>query len=396
MRRVRSNLEQKLEGRTRAEQKREEQIHLIYRVGQKISSILSLDELLLYVVRSLGETFKYHEANIFLIEPDSGDLVCKASNTYEGMIPVQFAPRIKVTEGMMGWVFLNGRPLLANDVSKEPRYVRVETNPGTRSELIVPIKIGTETLGVLNLESNDLDAFSEADLFTAQTIADQVAIAIHNARLYEQARELATVEERQRLARDLHDAVTQTLFSASLIAEVLPRLWTQDPDEGRRRLEELRQLTRGALAEMRTLLLELRPAALTEVGLTDLLRQLTEATTGRTRVPVTLAVQGQHLLPPDVQVALYRITQEALNNIAKHADASQVTVSLCHQPERVELLITDDGRGFNTEDITSEHLGLSIMRERATSIGAVISIESQVSHGTRVTIVWSDKLQKEP
>ena len=132
-----------------------------------------------------------------------------------------------------------------------------------------------------------LNAFDDLDLFTAQTLADQLAIAIENAHLYEQAQELATVQERQRLARDLHDAVSQTLFSASLIAEVLPRLWERNPDEGRKRLEEIRQLTRGALAEMRTLLLELSPAALVDADLGDLLRQLAESITGRARIPVS-------------------------------------------------------------------------------------------------------------
>jgi signal transduction histidine kinase len=201
--------------------------------------------------------------------------------------------------------------------------------------------------------------------------------------------------ERSRLARDLHDAVTQTLYSASLIAEVLPRLWERDPDQVRRSLEDLRLLTRGALAEMRTLLLELRPAALTKVALGDLLRQLAEAIATRIGVPVTQTVEGECPLPSDVRVALYRIAQEALNNVAKHSGASQVTVSLCCQPEGVELLVSDDGRGFNVQDISPEHLGLGIMRERADAIGAMLKIESQIGQGTQVLIVWPDTQRRE-
>jgi two-component system nitrate/nitrite sensor histidine kinase NarX len=221
-------------------------------------------------------------------------------------------------------------------------------------------------------------------------LANQAAVAIENARLYEQAQELAVVQERNRLARDLHDAVTQTLFSASLIADVLPRLWERDPDEGRHRLEELRELTRGALAEMRTLLLELRPAALADAGLGDLLRQLAESITGRARVPVTVAVEGQRPLPLDVKVALYRIAHEALNNVAKHAGASQATVSLCCQPKQIELRVSDDGRGFDSESIPPESLGLGIMRERAEDIGATLTVESEIEHGTEVMVVWMD------
>jgi signal transduction histidine kinase len=253
----------------------------------------------------------------------------------------------------------------------------------------------------------------------------------------EAALQTAVAAERNRLARDLHDAVTQTLFSASLIAEVLPRLWERNPAEAERRLEELRQLTRGALAEMRTLLLELRPTALMEVELADLLRQLTEAITGRARVSVTLTVEGYHPLSPDVRVALYRIAQETLNNVAKHAGANQAVVNLRYeeaeignvgatptggfadevprggfalarrgQPKApygqaqeshgppvlgVVLRISDDGRGFDPDQVSPESLGLGIMRERAEAIGATLKIESQVGQGTQVVVVWKDE-----
>jgi two-component system nitrate/nitrite sensor histidine kinase NarX len=249
--------------------------------------------------------------------------------------------------------------------------------------------------------------------------ANQAAMALENARLYEQAQELAAIQERQRLARDLHDAVSQTLFSASLSADVLPRLWERQPEAGRQCLEELRQLNRGALAEMRTLLLELRPTALTETALGDLLGQLAEAFTSRTRVPVTLSVEGQAPLPPEVQVALYRIAQETLNNVTKHAEASQATLSLRYltpypsptrggarggvgEVLRVELCIDDDGRGFDPRDIPPQRLGVGIMRERAAAIGATLNIESQVGQpalgipgGTRVTVVWEEKTKDE-
>jgi ligand-binding sensor domain-containing protein/signal transduction histidine kinase len=220
--------------------------------------------------------------------------------------------------------------------------------------------------------------------------------------LYERAQKLAVIEERQRLARDLYDAVTQTLFSASLIAEVLPRIWERDPEEGQRRLAEVRELTRGALAEMRTLLLELRPSALADAELGDLLRQLAEATTGRARMPVTVQIEGACAsMPLDVKVALYRIAQEALNNVAKHSDASRATVRLrCSPPsipptggeeERggvVELHVADDGRGFDVAAIPPDHLGVGIMRERAEAIEAKLTVDSEPGRGTKVSVVW--------
>jgi PAS domain S-box-containing protein len=200
--------------------------------------------------------------------------------------------------------------------------------------------------------------------------------------------EQAIAAERNRLARDLHDAVSQTLFSTSLIAEVLPRLWERNPIEGRRRLEEVRQLTRGALAEMRTLLLELRPAALVEADLGDLLRQLGEATAGRARVQVEVEVERTCALCADVKVALYRIAQEALNNVAKHASANRALVSLRCEEDKVALRVCDDGCGFDTCSVPSDRFGLSNMRERAEAVGAVLAVESEIGKGTEVRAIW--------
>jgi signal transduction histidine kinase len=219
------------------------------------------------------------------------------------------------------------------------------------------------------------------------------ASAVENARLYEAERrraEHAALDERQRLARELHDSVTQTLFSASLIAEVLPRLWQRNPQSALPRLEELRQLTRGALAEMRTLLLELRPAVLLEMPLPDLLRQLAEAVTGRARLPVSLDVEGDRTapLPPDVQIALYRITQEALNNAAKHAGATAAFISLSWRPEGVQLRVRDNGRGFDPSVVPGGHLGIGVMQERAASAGAAFVLHSAPGEGTHISVDW--------
>lgn len=208
--------------------------------------------------------------------------------------------------------------------------------------------------------------------------------------LAEKAAQEAVAIERTRLARDLHDAVTQTLFSASLIAEVLPDIWELNQAEGQKRIEELRQLTRGALAEMRTLLVELRPNALTEIPLPDLLRQLCESLIGRARLPIQFNVEGQRKLLPDVQIGLYRIAQEALNNVVKHAKATQAVVTL-RLNGNVRLSVADNGCGFDPTGIPPDHLGLKIMCERAESIGAHFSIYSEPGEGTQISITWEEK-----
>ena len=205
----------------------------------------------------------------------------------------------------------------------------------------------------------------------------------------------AVASERTRLARDLHDAVTQTLFSASLIAEVVPELWDMNQAEARKRLEELRQLTRGALAEMRTLLVELRPNALVDVPLPTLLKQLCESFIGRARLPVQLNVDGQRALPPEVQMTFYRITQEALNNIVKHAKATQVIVTL-RLADKVRLSIVDNGVGFDPACVPPNHLGTKIMRERAEAIGAKYSLYSEPGEGTQISVTWEEKVRRLP
>ena len=207
--------------------------------------------------------------------------------------------------------------------------------------------------------------------------------------LAEKAAQEAVTADRTRLARDLHDAVTQTLFSASLTAEVLPELWEMDVDEAVRSTEELRQLTRGALAEMRTLLLELRPAALTQTRLSDLIKQLCEAFIGRSRLPITLSIEGDCQLPPEVQVAVYRIAQESLNNIFKYARATQVNVSLSLFPDGLHFEICDNGIGFDMSTSKPTSLGLRIMRERAEAIGADYHISSTPGSGTCVEVIWN-------
>jgi PAS domain S-box-containing protein len=215
----------------------------------------------------------------------------------------------------------------------------------------------------------------------------------------EQAKQLAAIEERNRLARDLHDSVTQILFSASLVAEVLPQKWQRDPNEGRRSLNELLLLTRGALAEMRTLLLELRPEAITRIPLGELIAQLTEAVTSRGYLPFELYIEKVPPVPDDVQIAFYRVAQEALNNAVKHANAKRVSVNLnfsqvqdpgskSNGRRQVKLSIQDDGVGFNTGALREEKMGLGIMRERAKNIGAALEIASQRGEGTRVTLNW--------
>jgi signal transduction histidine kinase len=388
---------------------RTDHLRAINEAGRHISSLLELDELLPYVARLLLETFDYESVRILLLDGANGRLLTCGKHECEetsqvGKDELRSLPAIRsVTETGEALLWRDGRPAGPSEPLRPPSGGRAEVPPRAvsgskgepRSEIAVPIRVGGSLIGALDFVSVGAHVLDEQDLLAAQTLADQISIAIENSRLYHEANELAASRERQRLARDLHDAVSQTLFSVSIIAEVLPRIYDRDAEQGRARLEELRQLSRGALAEMRMLLLELRPAALAEADLPDLLRQLAEAVVGRARIPVDLEIEPCQGLSSEVSVAYYRIAQEALNNVVRHSGASHARVALdcVGHEERLEvrLLVEDDGTGFDPDSTVAGHFGLAIMAERAESIGARLELVSGKGTGTRVSVSWAPR-----
>ena len=198
----------------------------------------------------------------------------------------------------------------------------------------------------------------------------------------------AILAEKNRVAYRLHDSVTQTLFSVSMIADVLPQLWQIDASEGVKRLAELQQMTHSAILEMQTLLHELRPMMLADTELDELLHQLVEMVKNKSDLTINLDLQGAVVLPLAARIAFYRVAQEALNNITLHADATHVDLELVYHPEYTSLRIVDDGCGFELEERKSEQPGLTIMRDRAHGIRADLQINSQPGNGTEIIICW--------
>ncbi len=376
------------------EYQRRRELEALYRADEELYRHLHVEQVLQSLVDVAIEILEADKSSLLVWDARRERLEIRA---FRGFQP-ETIEQIFLTPGenLLGQAGLKGELVVIENADNDGRVAKhLVESEGIHSLVLVPIEIDGELFGIFNLNYGQPRAFSDEERRLLVALARRAALAIENARLYEQAQQAAVLEERQRLARELHDAVTQTLFSASLIAEVLPRLWSRNQAEGERRLAELRQLARGALAEMRTLLLELHPAALTEANLDELLRHLTETITGRARTPVTLTIEGDCRLSPEVQVGLYRITQEALNNVAKHAKASQVVVSLSCWPRQVELHIKDDGCGFEPEQVSPEHLGLAIMRERAETIGATFELHSRPGQGTHIEVVWPKPPPKE-
>ena len=252
----------------------------------------------------------------------------------------------------------------------------------------VPLEAQGEAVGSLWVWPRNGEASGVSVPALLRAIGQGVGVAAENARLYAEVEREAVVSERNRIARELHDSVTQTLFSANLIAGVLPMLWENNPDVGRLRLADMRELTQGALAEMRMLLLELRPAALEAASLGDLLGQLRAAVAARARLPVALDIDGDDDVPVPVRLALYRVAQEALNNAVKHAEADTLGIELVLR-DGARLTVRDDGRGFDPERTPHDRLGLSGMRERMASVGGSLQIETWPGGGTVIVASWN-------
>jgi len=370
-----------------------------------LNSNRPLGDILDFIINQAVRLMGTNAGALYRLQKDDGILNIEAS---VGM-PEGFISDMSIRAGFdfIQHAIIHREPIAVPDFKGHVPEVFVGDSSGERHRywllknfsafLAVPIVCDDELYGGIVLFYPDTHDFTRGEIDLAISFTDQAALAIDNARLRAQAEEIAISTERSRLARELHDAVTQTLFSASLIADVLPKIWERSQEEGRKRLDELRQLTRGALAEMRTLLLELRPATLVESGLKELLQQLAIAVTGRARIPISLEVRGEAVLEPDVKIVFYRIAQEALNNISKHSGASKADVILtsrCSGPDscqEIELCIRDNGYGFDAGNVTAEHLGLHIMRERAEAVGAEFIVDSAEGRGTDISVRWRKK-----
>jgi PAS domain S-box-containing protein len=360
-------------------------------IAVALNSTLDLDEVLKRILANLSRVVVHDAANIMLIEGDIARIVRHQGYRERGLDTANLvALRVKISNKDDLRQMIEGhKPFIVSDV-RQSEWQSPLPADWLRSHVGVPIISKEHVIGFLHLDSQEPDYLSPLHVEWLQSFAESAAIAIRNAQLHQQAEELGALKERQRIARDLHDAVSQTLFSATVIAEALALLWEKNPQKVLPRLGQLHRLTKGALAEMRTLLMELRPDALLEAETAEVLEQLVEGILGRTRLKIPLDIALTETLPSEVHVTFYYITHEALNNIVKHADARHVTVTLKQHAEHVKLEIIDDGSGFDLQKATSTSMGLQIMQERAAAIGARLNIQSRIGAGTHIEVIWKE------
>jgi signal transduction histidine kinase/putative methionine-R-sulfoxide reductase with GAF domain len=358
-----------------------------------VTSSLQIDDVLHEAARCIAAAFRQQFCAVWMLDEEgyafhpsfrvAGAANLAMDDLFHTLppIPVNAAPRIRA-------LVEAGVPYIAHDDDlSEPERAVQRLMPFVKY-VAVPLAARERVLGAAAVPIRRTDHhIDQADMEVAGAIARSVALALENASLYEQSQQLAVSEERNRLARELHDSVTHSLFSITLIAQALPRLLEKDAKQARERMDRLTELGRGALAEMRALIFELRPAALENEGLASALAKHAAAFESREQIAVDLHVEGEDRAPARVEEAALRVAQEALHNVAKHANASRVTVRLIVDTRRLELTVQDNGTGFDVDSPAGRRtLGLTSMRERAVLLGGTCTVESTRGSGTTIRL----------
>lgn len=364
-------------------------------VASRVTSILGLDELFPYVTTLMCDTFGYQTVYVLVRDEQSDRLTLRTYSGGQGLTPPE-GFSIALGEGISGWVGQHGQAVIANDVTQDPRYIAREMMPRTMAELAVPIRVADGIVGVMGIEQNTLGAFDETDLFTAETVADCLGVAIDNARLFEQAGDVAVLQERNRMAREIHDTLAQGFTGIVLQLEAADQAIEDGAEQSAvsNHLDRARDLARDSLNEARRSVWNLLPRALDGRALDAALAQEVDQFAALGREAAVFTVTGTpRSLPSDVGAALLRICQESLTNVRKHAGAGQVTVELEFRDQDVVLRVGDDGKGFELSDARQEArsrgggLGISGMEQRATQLKGSLSVLPAKNGGTLIEVI---------
>ncbi len=375
-------LEQRVQERTR-------ELRALYDVLSAASASLELETVLQRSLDAVLDVMRCKVGAVHLLGESGHLLNLAAGRGIPSDTPSQISS-VPVDSGLAGTVIQSGEPTLVRDIASSPLPLLSIPAALDQTYLGVPLRSRGRTLGVLSVLGEAGRRFADEEVALLIHIADEVGIAVENAQLYRQAEQLAVMRERQRLARELHDSVTQALYSLTLLAEAARRMaGSGELRQAQEPLYRLNAIAQQALKEMRLLVYELRPLVLKREGLVGALQHRLDAVEGRAGVEARLLVHGEVKLPSEVEEALYRIVQEALNNALKHAAASAVTVTIHAEEQAAEIEVVDDGTGFDPQTANAGGgMGLTTMRERAEKMGARLEVESAPGQGTTVKVSW--------
>ncbi len=376
-----AHLEQKVADRTK-------ELATLNTIAAEISQSLNLQEILNHALDEVLEAMGMEKGQAFRLEEETQTLVLMAHRALPEDL-IRFTTQQSLESGAAGQAAREGQPIVS-EVADYPTGPLKELLEGAGIQLVIstPLRVKGKTVGVIDLGAPALRPVTPEELSLLTAIGHQIGVAVENAQLYEQAQRLAVIEERNRLARDLHDSVTQALYGVTLCAEAAARqLSSGQVAMTANHLQEIRSTTHEALREMRLLIFELRPPILKTDGLAAALQARLEAVEGRFGLETEFHGDGLGQLRPDIEEGLYRVAQEALNNVLKHARASSVAVSLYQSDEVVTLEIADNGMGFDPVSAREQGgFGLRGMEERAAGLGGRLLVQSDPGKGTRIKV----------
>ncbi len=341
---------------------------------------LTLDEVLEIVCTEARQLTSATGSAVLLLDDEWLQVTFSSGN------PLPALQRIPVEGSLAGLVIREGQPILQNSLNNQ--FQAYHRNPDLNSLLVIPLFLEGSSIGVIDVV-NKPGGFTNDDIRILNLFADQAAIAIETSRLHQKAEQLAILNERQRLARDLHDSVTQTMYSLSLFTNATQKaLLGNRVENALNNLNEVQQLVREAMLDMRLLIFELHPPILQEEGLATALRTRLESVEARSGIHTEYNVINERRLDLEIETEVYRIAQEALTNVVKHSGANYVSVSLSYYPDEFKLEVQDNGIGFDSELIIQKGgLGLKGMRERVRKMNGTFNIESTSNTGTKLEVI---------
>jgi len=369
------------------------ELETVAKVSAAAASIMDVNELLRTVSDLTRVSFNLHRVHIYLLDEGANGLILST-----GAQTRQTQQREKITlqsiQSPVARAGLKRRGTIVDGLTLPPDFFNQSDQVQVveiRSRMAVPMIAGEKLIGVMEVQATEADRFTQADIRVMSTLADLTAVAVQNARSYQQAQVLAVLEERNRLARELHDSVSQALYGIALGIRTARTLLERDPQKAADPLNYTLSLAEAALAEMRSLIFELRPETLEKEGLVAALTKQATSLQTRHGIDVELNLCDEPKLPLEVKEAIYRITREALHNTVKHAKASRASLMLCQTQDGISFTVCDNGVGFDPNGSFPDHLGLKSMRERATRLDGTLSIESSPQNGTcvKVDIPWN-------
>lgn len=363
------------------------EISALYHVASVASASLDLDTILERSLECILTTMNSHQGLIHLWDVGDNTLHLAAHQGLSSELLAQI-DQVQSEKGLTGWVFTHSQPLLTPNLSIDPTICPPIITGLNNSYVGVPMRAKGKVVGVFGVLGDTGRQFSPEEVTLLAATADQVGVAVENARLYQQAEQLAVMEERERLAQDLHDLVTQSLYSLTLLAEAARRMIRAGkPERAGEHITRLGENAQDALKEIRLLVYKLRPDALEREGLVGAIQQRLGAVERRAGVKAHLIANETIKLSPPLEEGLYCIALEALNNALKHAKASSVTVRIQVVNNSVELEVKDNGIGFDQTRVNGrEGMGLASMLERARRLGGIMCVQSSPGKGTLVSV----------